>query len=222
MTLTALPTPAAPDPAPPREARFWDRIADRYAAKPVPDAAVYAEKLAITRGYLTPDAQIVELGCGTGSTALAHAPHAGHVLATDISPRMIEIARARAADAGIANVTFRAASVETLERPDESADMVLGLSLLHLLRDREGAVAKVRAMLRPGGVFVSSTPCLGDGMRWFALVAPVGRLLGLIPYVAFFGAREFRKTLLRHGFVIEREWQPGAGRTLFVVARKPG
>ena len=54
--------------------RFWDRIADRYAAKPVPDQAVYERKLQITRTLLHPQAEVLELGCGTGSTALALAP----------------------------------------------------------------------------------------------------------------------------------------------------
>ena len=164
----------------------------------------------------------MEFGCGTGSTALAHAPHVGHVLASDISPRMLGIARRKAAEAGVGNVTFRAASIETLEVAPGSADAVLGLSILHLLRDRDAAIARVRAMLRPGGVFVSSTACIGDGMGWFRLVAPLGRALGLLPYVAVFRARDLRRDLTRHGFVIEHDWQPNDGRTLFLVARKPG
>ena len=56
-----------------RNARFWDRIAIRHAAKPVPDEKVYERKLAITREYL--NRQVLALGCGTGSTAIAYAPY---------------------------------------------------------------------------------------------------------------------------------------------------
>ena len=60
------------------------------------DQAAYERKLAITRECLNPDAQVLELGCGTGSTAIAHAPYVRHIRATDVSSRMIEIARSKA------------------------------------------------------------------------------------------------------------------------------
>lgn len=53
---------------------FWDRIADRCARKPVADEAAYQRKLEVTRGYLRPDMEVFEFGCGTGTTALHHAP----------------------------------------------------------------------------------------------------------------------------------------------------
>lgn len=77
--------------------RFWDFIATRYARQPVPDEAVYQRKLEITRGVLEPHHEVLELGCGTGSTAIAHAPHVRQVRAVDISPRMLDIARRKAA-----------------------------------------------------------------------------------------------------------------------------
>ncbi len=49
-----------------RSARFWDRIAKRYARTPVADEAAYQRKLKITRGYLRPDMEVMEFGCGTG------------------------------------------------------------------------------------------------------------------------------------------------------------
>ncbi len=72
--------------------RFWDRIADRYARRPVADAKAYQKKLQITRDFLRPDMIVLKFGCGTGATAIAHAPFLKHIQATDISSRMIEIA----------------------------------------------------------------------------------------------------------------------------------
>jgi methylase of polypeptide subunit release factors len=57
---------------------------------------------------------VLEFGCGTGSTAIAHAPYVKRILATDVSAKMIEIARANAERAGIENVTFGQAAVEEL------------------------------------------------------------------------------------------------------------
>ena len=67
---------------------------------------------------------------------------------------------------GIDNITFRQAGVEDFEAPDGSYDMVLALNLLHLLPDRTAALAKIHRLLKPGGIFVSSTVCLADRM-WF-------------------------------------------------------
>ena len=52
------------------ESKFWDRIADSYARKPVADEDAYQRKLRITRDYFEPEMDVFEFGCGTGSTAL--------------------------------------------------------------------------------------------------------------------------------------------------------
>ena len=78
-------------------ARFWDKIALKYSKQPVRDEAAYRRKLEVTRDYLRRDIQVFEIGCGTGSTAIAHAPHVAHIHSIDISGKMIEIARRKAA-----------------------------------------------------------------------------------------------------------------------------
>ena len=55
-------------------------------------------------------------------------------------------------------------------RPDASLDAVMAHNVLHLLEDRERAVADIHNMLRPGGVFVTSTACIGDMMLLLRLM----------------------------------------------------
>ena len=98
---------------------------------------------------------------------------------------------------------------------------MLGLSILHLLDDRESAIAKVHDMLKPGGVFVSSTACLGDTMKWFRFVGPIGNALGLIPKVSVFSQDELLESIVDAGFEIDHLWRPTKGGAVFVVARKP-
>lgn len=201
-------------------ALFWDRIADRYSRKPIADEAVYQEKLRVTQSYFRPDMDVLEFGCGTGSTAIVHAPYVKHIRAVDISSKMIAIARTRADAAKITNVTFEQSTIEALSVRDGSLDAVLGLSILHLLVDKEAAIAKVHAMLKPGGIFVSSTACLGDSMKFFKLIGPIGHFLGLIPLVRVFTTQELRDSLTDAGFTIDHEWQPGKSKGVFLVARK--
>lgn len=204
----------------PTSAKYWDKTARKYAASPIKDEAAYQRKLEVTREYFRPDMEVLELGCGTGSTAIAHAPYVKHIRAVDISKNMLEIAHERAEAADVKNVSFECATVEGLAAADESVDAVLALSLLHLLEDKEAAVARVHAMLKPGGVFVTSTACVGDMMKFIKYVAPLGRLLGLMPLVKVFTSRELERTVSDAGFEIAHTWQPGKMASFFMVATK--
>jgi ubiquinone/menaquinone biosynthesis C-methylase UbiE len=204
-----------------RETKFWNKIADRYSRRPISDEAVYEKKLDVTRKYFQPDMEVLEIGCGTGTAAIAHAPYVGHILATDLAPRMIEIATEKAKAANIDNVTFRASSVDALDLPDASIDAVMAHNLLHLLEDREPAIADIHRVLKPGGVFVTSTACLGDMMLPLRLIVPVGRFLRLFPLVKIFSAAELKESLEKAGFEIDYEWQPKKNAAVFIVSRKP-
>lgn len=202
------------------QAAFWDRMAARYARQPIADEAAYQEKLRITRGYLTPDTEVLEIGCGTGGTAILHAPFVRQVRALDISSRMLEIASAKASAAGVGNVRFEQADILHLSEPPASHDVVLGLSILHLLANPDAMIAAVYAMLRPGGVFITSTACVGDTMKALKLIAPLGRALGLLPQLSVMTSPELMAKFTAAGFAIERQWLPKRGAALFVVARK--
>jgi ubiquinone/menaquinone biosynthesis C-methylase UbiE len=200
--------------------KFWDKIADRYSKQPVADEAAYQKKLQVTREYFRPDMEVLEFGCGTGSTAISHAPYVKHILAIDISSKMIEIAQGKADEKKIQNVTFRCSTIDDFSTSDRSLDAVLGLSILHLLNDKEEVIAKVHKMLKPGGIFVTSTACLGDSMRYLSFVVPIGRFLGLMPLVKIFTTQELVDSLTKGGFEIDYKWQPGKNKAVFIVARK--
>ncbi len=203
-----------------RSTKFWDRIAERYSKRPIADEAAYQKKLQVTRKYFEPHMEVLELGCGTGSTAITHAPYVKHIRAIDISSKMLAIAQEKADAADVNNVTFEQSTIDELSLPDQSLDAVLALSILHLLEDKEAAIAKVHQILKPGGVFVSSTACLGDVMKFFKLIVPIGRFFGLMPLVKVFTTTELKNSLTGAGFEIDYEWQPKKVAGLFIVARK--
>ena len=63
-------------------------------------------------------------------------------------------------------------------------------------------------MLKPGGVFVTSTACLGDSMKWFKYIAPIGIFFRLIPLVKVFTVKELQKNLTDAVCKIDYRWQP--------------
>lgn len=202
------------------EAGFWDKRAEKYARRPVADQESYDKKLEMTRRYFRNDSEVLEIGCGTGSTALAHAPYVKHILATDISPAMIKIARDKAAAGQIKNVSFEVRAVAGHDIPESRYDVILALNLLHLLEDPQAAAAAAWRGLRPGGVFVTSTACIGDMSWYFRIIAPLGHSIGLIPLVKVFTQAELVQSLIDAGFVIDHEWLPKKNAAAFIIARK--
>ena len=201
-------------------AKFWDRMAGFYSRKPVADEESYQRKLKVTQEYLKSDMDLLEFGCGTGSTALVHAPYVNHIRAIDCSGNMIKIARKKASEAGVENVSFEKSDIMDLMVPDDSLDVVLGLSILHLLDNKEEVISKVWRMLKKDGLFVSSTMCLGDKMAYIKYFAPVGKAIGLMPGINIFTRSNLEASLTDVGFTIDHNWQPSADKATFIVAKK--
>lgn len=200
---------------------FWDWIANRYAKAPIGDDAAYQKKLEITRSYLTPESNVLEFGCGTGSTALAHASFAGHIRATDVSGKMIAIAKSKADDQSVKNVTFEQVDIESLNAPGGSFDMVMGHSILHLLDDKEAAIARAFDLLKPGGVFITSTVCLSNSFWYLKPILSIGRFFGVLPLVRFLTKDELDQSITNAGFEIDQSLAMSKDNVAFIVARKP-
>ena len=203
--------------------RFWDKTAEKYAASPIRDEETYKKKLEKTQEYFTPDMDVMEFGCGTGTTAIHHAPHVKSYLATDISGNMVEIGRAKAKEEGIENLKFEKATLDSMTYPPESFDVILGLNIVHLIRDIDSGLARIHEMLKPGGLFIHSTAILSDSRLWFLKpVLPLGTLLGFIPFVKFYNKEKLTNLIEAAGFETVFEWQANNNFILFSVARKKG
>lgn len=199
---------------------FWDRIADKYSRQPIADEDSYQRKLAESQSLMKPTMKVLELGCGTGSTAIKHAPYVAEFVATDVSAAMIEIGIKRAKEAGIHNVTFKQSGVEDFDGKEGSYDMILALSLLHLLPDRPAAITKIHRLLKPGGFFISSTVCLSDRMWFMRPIIPVMQWLDKAPYVEFLKAENVRNEISQAGFIEQNHWTHGRSNSLFLIAKK--
>ncbi|WOI53392.1 class I SAM-dependent methyltransferase [Parvularcula sp. LCG005] len=203
-----------------KDTKFWDKIAPKYFRQPIGDQSVYDEKIRRTQALMTPDMDVLEFGCGTGMTAVRHGPKVRHILATDISESMVEFGRQRAAEAGVTNVTFQQATLDDLSESVGTYDMVLGLSILHLMGDADRTIEQVGRLLKTGGYFVSSTTCLGDEMPLFRVIIPIMQLIGKAPTVRYLKKDDLIQSLKRAGFDIVDAWLPKKGAALFVIAKK--
>jgi ubiquinone/menaquinone biosynthesis C-methylase UbiE len=205
------------------DAQFWDRAARKYASDPIADMAGYERTLERTRHYLKGAETAFEFGCGTGTTALKLASSVGRIVATDLSGEMIAIARDKAKAEGCSNATFEVARPEAAPWPDGSFDVAFGFNVLHLVAEREAALKGIHRLLRPGGHFISKTPCLKEMNSLLRVALPLMQLVGKAPYVAFLSAEDLEREISAAGFeIIERARHASRGKEArpFVVARK--
>jgi arsenite methyltransferase len=206
-------------------AAFWDNIAEKYAAQPLPDPGSTERKVAITLALMRPEHVVLDVGCGTGTLALRWATTAAAVHGLDVSSEMIRIARGKAASQHARNLTFHVGAFdETFDAfAPGTVDVVCAYNVLHLVSgDVSAALARIHALLRPGGAFVSSTPCLGDSWVPYRPALAVMRALGKAPPVTILAKRTLVSAIRDVGFVDVASPDVGADAMVaFVVARKP-
>ena len=205
------------------DAKFWDRFAEKYAAQPVKDVTAFERKQDITRAHLRPDSTILEIGCGTGSLALAMSPFAGHVHAMDCSAEMIRIANQKKETQGVTNVTFHQGTLdERVPLEPGQADGVWAYSILHFFADRTRTLKTIFELLKPGGTFISSNVCLGESWLPYGAIITVMHWFGKAPVVYVYDRETILRELHEAGFVDIEEKDVGASPMVaFVVATKP-
>ena len=107
----------------------------------------------------------------------------------------------------------------------ESFDVILSLSILHLVENSAQVMDRINQLLKPGGMFISATPCLGEKAFVSVLMnIPIFFLskMGLIPSIIFFSGSSLTATIKNEGFqIVEQEdLSVRPLRECFIVARK--
>lgn len=203
-------------------ATFWDRIARKYAKRPVQNTQAYSETLDATRARLGKTDRVLEIGCGTGSTALTLAPEVGTLTATDVSGEMIAIAEEKRNAGGVDNVRFLQAGATEDVSGAEPFDAVLAFNTLHVLEDPESALSALFRQIRPGGYFISKSACIRDMNVVIRFAIPLMQAVGKAPVVSSFTGRELHDMIARAGFeIVETRTFTGAPKLPFIVARRP-
>jgi|SRR5215472_15434839 len=123
---------------------FWERIGRRTVERFTPPTG----------------ARILDVGCGTGASALPAAQAvgpSGFVTGVDLSARLLDRARKKAKARGVSNVEFRLADMTSLEYPDDHFDAVVSVFSIFFVPDMEGLVRELWRMVRPAGKLAVTT-----------------------------------------------------------------
>lgn len=177
--------------------QFGERAA-QYLASTVHAQGSGLEELAdLVRGH--PGARVLDLGSGGGHVTLNAAPHAGEVVAYDLSPEMLAVTAAAARGRGLANVRTEQGVVEALPFADASFDIVLSRFSAHHWRDLGAALGEARRVLRPGGI-VAIVDTVAPPVAWVDTFLQTIELLRDRSHVRNYREDEWLAALARAGF----------------------
>lgn len=140
---------------------FWDQSASNYDNTEEKFEFIHSRSRENAKRYLKDTDIVLDYGCGTGTTACEISGLVKSVRAIDISTGMIEIGKGKAATGGVVNVDFEQADIFDEEFENGSFDVVLAFNMLHTVPDPKSVVQRTVELLKPGGLFISITPCLG-------------------------------------------------------------
>lgn len=204
--------------------RFWNRIAHKYASNPIADMGGYERTLLRVQALLSDEHEVLEIGCGTGTTALLLAPGTRRLVGTDISEQMIAIAVEKLAIQPMQQLNFRLADANAPVAEQGAYDAVLAFNMLHLVTDLPQTLSVATNALKPGGLLISKTPCLSELSPLISKLAlPLMQVIGKAPPVLCFSAAQLQAAMSRQGLEIlsvERHGSKGKDIRVFIVARK--
>ncbi len=201
---------------------FWNHRAVNYDDQVGP---MYEEAYRLTaelsRKHLKADDHVLEFACGTGIVTLAVSPHVAHIRAIDIAEEMTLRAGEKMVQNGITNVDVTQTDLFDPCLEPGSFSAVMAFNVLLYVDNFEQVMARVRELLKPGGVFLSATDCLGGSLSKAAILKFWRSRTGKMPYVGFFTPKSLPRKIARSGFeVLETQNLFPSPPNLFVAARK--
>ena len=150
---------------------------------------------------LHPGEVVLDLGSGAGADVLIAARRVGptgRVIGLDMTPEMLHLARAHAAEAGVDNVEFLQGYLEDIPLPDASVDVVLSNCVINLAADKHLVLGEAARVLRPGGRFAVSD-FLADHEMDDAVRADLTQWTGCI--AGALTSQQFTQALIKAGLV---------------------
>jgi 2-polyprenyl-3-methyl-5-hydroxy-6-metoxy-1,4-benzoquinol methylase len=204
-----------------RSERFWDRRSieyDRHESKHRQDLFKTIEN---AKKHLNASDIVLDYACGTGIITNEIADNVQEIHAIDISSKMIEVAERRAGEREIGNIHYAQSTIFDERYGEASFDVILAFSILHLLEDTRKVMQRISELLKPGGLFISATPCMGEKKSFLGVFFFLLSRTGIAPYMKFLKFSELESMIANGHFrIVEVEDLHQTPPNYFMVARK--
>jgi len=150
-----------------KERKFWDNLSPEYDQFIEKNWKIYRSSLLdkISSDVTVGDT-VLEVACGTGLVALKVAERVSEVYGIDISSPMIEEAKKKVEEKGIANVEFSVHDAYALPFGNDIFDTVICNNALHNMKEPRKALSEIKRVLKPGGRFIAVIVGIGESRKY--------------------------------------------------------
>jgi len=202
--------------------KFWDRAAKDFTDHEQQTQLSENKDFITTLKYLNENDTVLDYGCATGIISNAIADKVKEIHAIDISSRMIEIAKRKADERYITNIKYAQATIYDERYQKEAFSAILAFRILHMLENPHLIVRRINELLKPGGVFISVTACMGNKMAFLSILVFLASKMRILPqHINMFKLPELQGIISSEGFhIVEYERMDDNIPHYCIVARK--
>jgi len=206
--------------------KFWNKQAEKYDYSERQFEPVFKEVVSKTKEYLNTSDDVMDFGCATGTKTLELAESTRHIHGIDISDEMIKEAIKKKNELKIINASFTQGTIFKNDFEKASFDKIISYGVIHLLDDKEKVIQRIHELLKPEGLFISTTACLKDKMalknKLEFLAYFFIRRLGIFPlYLNMLKTNDVENLIVNGKFQIVKAEKIFHGITIsFIIARK--
>ncbi len=201
--------------------KYWDRLASGDGSDDGEYGQTEAKTLEFTKKHLKPNDVVMDFACGTGTFTVESAAIVQRVCAVDISAKMLDVTRKKASKRSLENIDYVQANIFDVNYPEDTFDVVLAFNILHLLEEPQPVVQKINALLKPGGLFISATGCMGEINVLLSSSLRLLSKVGLVPHLNNFQASQLERLIENGRFqIIESKKLTDSFSEMFIVAEK--
>lgn len=205
---------------------FWNKHAKKYDKSERQFEPVYKEILSKTKEHLNSGDVVMDFGCATGTKTLELAGAVKQIHGLDLSDEMIIEARKKLNELNVRNASFTQGTIFENDFKEATFHKIISYGVIHLLEDKEKVIQKIYALLKPDGMFISTTACLKDKMdlknRLTFSAYLFMKRLGFFPlHINMFRTGDVEHLISNGNFQLVQAEKIFSGMTIsYIVARK--
>jgi len=165
--------------------KFWDRVSTNFDKHNKKTEKTHIKTVGTIKKYLNNSDIVLDYGCATGAIAIDVSGNVKEIKGIDISSKMIDIAKRNANERNIENVDLEQTTIFDKKYKKESFDVILAYNVLHLVEDSQKVSQRINELLKPGGLIISLTACLGEKSFlgiFFIFLSKIGIVPQITPF----------------------------------------
>ena len=202
--------------------KFWNKVSNLFdgSEKKIKQNSTSFKTIEATKKQLDMNDVVLDYGCGPGTLTIEMAENVKTIHAIDISSGMIEVAKGKAAKRNIPNVVFEHSNLFDEQYKKGSFNVILAFNILHFIEDMPKVMVQINDLLKPGGLFISATACLGERKTFLSMMMLLLTKIGAVPKMNFFKVSELESLIISEKFAIVESKSFSRLPDSFIVAKK--